>query len=262
MEKAIAITPQQAKQLLSKYTRVSSKHLCSQPIHAPLVLLKVEGIYYVLPKPVVERLLIQSENRGESFCKILSGALLQTDLQYHQMRRDFRNPDGEYGIYVDDAGRCAVYVNAQGKAPGKAPWYTGRRAQTLGAAAGVGALGVGAYLMGKRAMGNNMGEETTDISLDDDQNQNQNPTKVKPLVRRLRRAVRRQIQEGIQLKPSGKKENAAEKAEQLLNEFTLAWATDDSQPPPNPGDPYGNFGSFLAKQLYQSVRNSFKNNEN
>jgi len=147
-----ALTKAKAMALLNGYTRVQGgcralKDL--QNLDDLFVLIKKENRYFTLKGDTVQDLLTQTEDSGESLCRVLIYDLFGlSDAQYRAIRKEFA-ADGEYGVYIKEEGQFAIYVNM----PDREAWYNDRRVQKSILATG--AVGLGAatlsYWAGKRA---------------------------------------------------------------------------------------------------------------
>jgi hypothetical protein len=149
-----AVTKKKAMALLDGYTRVQGagcKALKTlQRVKDLFVLIKKENRYFTLKGDTVEDILTQTEESGESLCKVLIYDLFGlSDSQYWQIRKQFAAKVGEYGIFVKNKGQFAIFVNI----PGQEAWYIDRRVQKAAAATTLAGAGVslGAYFAGKRA---------------------------------------------------------------------------------------------------------------
>jgi hypothetical protein len=149
-----ALTKKKAKALLDGYTRFRGagckalKNL--QHLKDLFVLLKKENRYFALQGITVEDLLMQTEESGESLCKVLIYDLFGlSDSQYRTIRKEFAAKEGEYGIFAKDEGQFAIFVNI----PGQEPWYNDRRVHNAILTTGTVGLGTSAvaYWFGRRA---------------------------------------------------------------------------------------------------------------
>jgi hypothetical protein len=163
-----ALTKKKAMALLDGYTRVQGlfgvqgagcralKNL--QHVKDLFVLIKKENRYFALQGITVEDLLMQTEESGESLCKVLINDLFGlSESQYRTIRKEFAAKDGEYGIFVKDQGQFGIFVNI----PGQEAWYNDRRVQKAILSTGVVGAGVslGSYFVGKRVGAQETGAE-------------------------------------------------------------------------------------------------------
>jgi hypothetical protein len=150
------LTKKKAMALLDGYTRVQGagckalKNL--QHVKDLFVLVKKDNRYFTLKGDTVEDLLTQTEESGESLCKVLIYDLFGlSDSQYRAIRKEFAAKEGEYGVYINNEieGQFMIFVNV----PGREAWYNDRRVHNAILTTGTVGLGTTAlsYWLGKRA---------------------------------------------------------------------------------------------------------------